>query len=128
MLFVNDVAERLAVQEALQVVDEDIDKALSQGRGSTGVMPGKDDIIHIPQRRILRQGLFGEHIEPGSSQFAILQGCDQCCLVDGPAPPHIDEDGGLLHGIFIIDDVVGIYDTLRDDPISLGGIVFDWSD
>jgi hypothetical protein len=30
--------------------------------------------------------------------------------------------------IFIIDDVVGIYDTLRDDPISLGGIVFDWSD
>jgi hypothetical protein len=34
-------------------------------------MPGKDDIIHIPQRRILRQGLFGEHIEPVGEEDAL---------------------------------------------------------
>ena len=34
---------------------------------------------------------------------------------------------GLVRDIVPIDDAVRVYDTLRDDPMSLGGTVFDWS-
>jgi threonine dehydrogenase-like Zn-dependent dehydrogenase len=34
--------------------------------------------------------------------------------------------GALVKEEVPIDDAVGIYDTLRDDPLSLGGTVFDW--
>ncbi|MBT3604052.1 MAG: hypothetical protein HN521_13420 [Candidatus Latescibacteria bacterium] len=35
--------------------------------------------------------------------------------------------GALIKDVVPIDDAVRIYDTLRDDPMSLGGTVFDWS-
>jgi len=34
---------------------------------------------------------------------------------------------GLVRDIVPIDDAVRVYDTLRDDPMSLGGTVFDWA-
>lgn len=33
----------------------------------------------------------------------------------------------LIQDVVPIKDAVKIYDTLRDDPMSLGGTVFDWS-
>lgn len=35
--------------------------------------------------------------------------------------------GALIKDVVPIDDAVKMYDTLRDDPMSLGGTVFDWS-
>lgn len=35
--------------------------------------------------------------------------------------------GALVRDVVPIDDAVRIYDTLRDDPMSLGGTVFEWS-
>lgn len=35
--------------------------------------------------------------------------------------------GALIKDVVPIDDAVKIYDTLRDDPMSLGGTVFDWT-
>ena len=34
--------------------------------------------------------------------------------------------GGLVTDLVPIDDAVRVYDTLRDDPMSLGGTVFNW--
>ena len=34
--------------------------------------------------------------------------------------------GALIKDVVPIDAAVAIYDTLRDDPMSLGGTVFDW--
>jgi len=35
--------------------------------------------------------------------------------------------GGLIRDIVPVDDAVRVYDTLRDDPMALGGTVFDWA-
>lgn len=35
--------------------------------------------------------------------------------------------GDLIQDVVPIEDAVRVYDTLRDDPMSLGGTVFDWS-
>jgi 2-desacetyl-2-hydroxyethyl bacteriochlorophyllide A dehydrogenase len=35
--------------------------------------------------------------------------------------------GALIRDVVSIQDAIGVYDTLRDDPMSLGGTVFDWT-
>lgn len=48
-------------------------------------------------------------------------------VVAGLAADGVLDLGALIKDVVPIDDAVKIYDTLRDDPMSLGGTVFDWT-
>lgn len=54
---------------------------------------------------------------------------DQAALeaVTALAADGVLDLAGLVKDIVPVDDAVRVYDTLRDDPMSLGGTVFDWA-
>src|SRR5467141_3845763 len=42
---------------------------------------GDDDVLHVPEGRTLGQGLLGEHVERGASDFPVLQCAEERILV-----------------------------------------------
>src|SRR5260221_1700127 len=68
---------------------------------------GDDDVLHVPERRILGQGLPGEHVERGAGDFAVPERDQQRILVHHAAAREVYEEGGGLHRRedFRIDDV-----------------------
>src|SRR6266852_5950367 len=41
---------------------------------------GDDDVLHVPERRIIGQGLPGEHFERGAGDFPVPERVQQCIL------------------------------------------------
>src|SRR6267143_6180254 len=68
---------------------------------------GDDDVLHVPEGRILGQGLLGEHVERGARDFPVLQCVEERVLVHHAAAREVDEEGGGPHRreYFRVDDV-----------------------
>src|SRR5258707_12242202 len=58
---------------------------------------GDDDVLHVPEGRILGQGLLGEHVEGGAGDFPALQRVKERVLVDDASARKVDEEGGRLN-------------------------------
>ena len=70
-------------------------------------MGGHDDVLHVPERMVRRQGFPGEHIHAGAGDGFTLQGIDESRFIYHRGPGNIDEKGGRFHGLefFRIEEV-----------------------
>ena len=91
-LGVEHVAQRAAVQIAAQVVAEEVGDALVFAVAGAGRVRADEDTVHLPQRAVGRQRLFGKNVQRGAAQLAGVQGCDQRRLVDGGTTADVDEE------------------------------------
>src|SRR5216683_7073849 len=58
---------------------------------------GEDDVLHVPEGRVLGQGLLGEHVEGGAGDSLVLQRVQQRVLVHHAAAREVDEEARGLH-------------------------------
>src|SRR5437660_12838022 len=93
------------IDHALEVPGEVLAHVfLDHGKRETGVaveepalVLGDYDVLHVPEGRILGQGLFREHVERGTGTLPFFQRIVQRVLVHHAAAREVDEEGGRLH-------------------------------
>src|SRR6266550_401365 len=122
LLFVEDVAERLATQVAAQVVAEDLGDARVLLRDRARGMRTDDHIRHVPERRVLRRRLFTEHVEGRTSKPFLLERTDQRVLVDQGAAADVDQNGAWLQKgkLGLADDPLAVRRMWRREHKEVG--------
>ena len=86
---VHHLLERLAVEEALQVLDEQARHEAVALRVRTADMRQHDDARSLPKRMLRRQRLLAEHVEQGTGDLLLLRGSHEIRVVDDLAAAEV---------------------------------------
>jgi hypothetical protein len=85
-------SERLPLEEALTIVEQDVEAPVVEIRTEAGGVGRDEDAGQRPQRVIGGQRLLLEDVEPGPGDLARPQRGDEIVEARGHAAPDIDEE------------------------------------
>ena len=88
---------------------------MSIGR-PTGCVWGDDDIFHVPERAVGRQGFFLKHVQASTGDFAVFEALCQSGFIDDGTACSVDQKGGCFSsgsgcGALMSFSVSGVYGT-----------------